>query len=392
MKICLGGAFYGTLYYFMELQVHHMNLMERNQHTDEEENKGIEWEQTQEPRGMHELLQKPYMTPILLGVIVILLICIIVLVVFMPDRRQGILSGAGDDVQQNIADYAKAQKQNDYISGLSGETVSIEPMEEKETDSTRPKSKTELESESDLVPVAADGEKDPVVVNVEDESDESYSKEFILNEALPYFADNNQEAIWDLAHLKRYIKLSTELAGTNQYYYIGDVDSDGKPNGKGLAIYEDNSYYYGDWVGGARSGRGTWFRFYINEKSKRNAMGIYTAHSYAGEWADDLPNGGGAEHYDVDVSKIGGSDRIVRNVVGNFIDGLYDGEMFANTIDYKSAVEEWNGICDNGVFILWEDMSSIGECFVWRNKDDHKLYLDIDKSENKNQGIRELWK
>lgn len=328
--------------FMIEGQVHHMNLMEQNHHTDE--------------------LGKP----ILLGVIVILLICIIVLLVFMPDRRQEVQTDAGSDVQQNIADYANAQKQNDYVSGLSGETVSIEAVEEKETDSTKPNSETE--------------------------SDASYSKEFILNEALPYFADNNQAAIWDLAHLKRYVKLSAELAGTNQYYYIGDVDSDGKPNGKGLAIYEDNSYYYGDWSDGVRCGDGRWFRFYINEVSKRNARGIYTSHSYAGEWADDLPNGGGAEHFDVDITKIEGNKRIIQNVVGNFNDGLYDGEMFANTVDYKGAVDEWYGVCDNGVFELWKDMSSIGECSVWRNKDDHDLCLDIHKSENKNRGIRELWK
>lgn len=378
--------------FMIEGQVHHMNLMEQNHHTDEEENIGKEWEQAQESHGMQELLQKPYMTPILLGVIVILLICIIVLLVFMPDRRQEVQTDAGSDVQQNIADYANAQKQNDYVSGLSGETVSIEAVEEKETDSTKPNSETEFESESDLVPMAADGEKDPVVVAVEDESDASYSKEFILNEALPYFADNNQAAIWDLAHLKRYVKLSAELAGTNQYYYIGDVDSDGKPNGKGLAIYEDNSYYYGDWSDGVRCGDGRWFRFYINEESKRNARGIYTSHSYAGEWADDLPNGGGAEHFDVDITKIEGNKRIIQNVVGNFNDGLYDGEMFANTVDYKGAVDEWYGVCDNGVFELWKDMSSIGECSVWRNKDDHDMCLDIHKSENKNRGIRELWK
>ncbi len=37
-------------------------------------------------------------------------------------------------------------------------------------------------------------------------------------------------------------------------------------------------------------------------------------------------------------------------------------------------------------------MSAIGECSVWRKNDDQSLCLDIDKSQNKNQGMRELLK
>ena len=368
----------------MERQVQRMNLMERNHHTDEEENEKREQEQA----GLQELLQKPYMTTVLLGVIAALLICIIVLLVLIPGRRQETQADIDSNLQQSITDYANAQKQNDYVSGLSGETVSITPVEEQDESAEDPVVETEQVGEQ--ASVGADSGKTAIVVDVEDENDISYSKEFILNEALPYFADNRQDAIWDLAHLKRYVKLSSELKNTNQYYYIGDVNSDGQPNGKGLAIYEDNSYYYGDWAGGVRSGIGTWFRFYINEKSKRNAMGVYTEHSYAGEWKDNLPNGQGAEHYDVDISRIDGPDPIIMNVVGGFTGGLYDGEMYANTVDYKSNILEWDAVVSNGVFTLWRDMSAIGECSVWRNKDDHKLCLDIDKSENRNQGIQEL--
>lgn len=363
-----------------------MNLMEQNQHTEDNDN------HEREQPGFRELLQKPYMTPILLGIIIILLICIIVMFVFMHDQRNGAQSDIDNNLQQTITDYANERKQNDYTSGLTGETVSINPVDAKEQSDVDSDYESPSESDDEIMPVAEDSGKIPVVVDEEDETDVSYSKEYILNEAFPYFVDNNHEAIWDLAHLKRYVKLSSELKGTNQYYYKGDVNSDGKPNGKGLAIYEDNSYYYGDWVDGVRSGGGTWFRFYINERSKRNAMGVYTAHLYSGEWADDLPDGQGAEHYDIDTSKIIGGERVIQNVVGGFSRGLYDGELFANTSNNIGVIEEWNGIASNGVFDLWRDMSSIGECSVWRNKDDLDLCMDIDKSENKNQGVRELLK
>ncbi len=336
-------------------------------------------------------LHKPYMTTVLLTVILILLICIIILLLFLPNRRQTVTSN--DNLQQSITQYAQEQKQNDYVSGLSGETVDIEPAdkEQEETEAVDEIPQQE-QTEEEISIAAADSDKMAVVVDIEDENDVSYSKEFILNEALPYFADNNQEAIWDLAHLKRYVKLSEGLKGTDQYYYKGDVNSDGIPDGQGLAIYENNSYYYGEWSNGIRSGTGTWYRFYIGKINKTNSMGKYIAHSYAGTWADDLPNGQGAEHYEVDITKLAVRERILQNVVGNFTDGLYDGELYMNTVDYTGSVEEWSGIANKGVFDLWRDMSAIGECSVWRKNDDTSLCLDIDKSQNKNQGMRELLK
>lgn len=394
-----------------------MNLMERNSHADQndwredikselhtEQNEPDELpvedldqeqnaEMEKEEGGLAGMLQKPFMTPVLLGTIAVLLICIIVLLLLIPGGKRVEQTGA-DDLQQDITQYAQEQKQNDYVSGLSGETVSVDPEEQEQGDKETVTKAPDKEpaAESEIALTAADGDKTAIVVDVEDENDVAYSKEYILNEALSYFADNNQDAIWDLAHLKRYVKLSEGLKGTGQYYYNGDVNSDGKPDGQGLAIYENNSYYYGGWSDGVRNGNGTWFRFYIGRKNKTNAMGKYTAHSYSGEWANDLPNGQGAEHYEVDISKLQVRERILQNVVGNFTEGLYDGELYMNTVDYTGNVEEWSGVTEKGVFTLWRDMSAIGECSVWRKNDDTSLCMDIDKSENKNQGLRELLK
>lgn len=384
-----------------------MNLMERNNKNEKDrpskEEDGLEVvdlnepeEEPEEAGGLHDFLQKPYMTTVLMGIIVVLLICILVLLVFMPSRRASRQTEANVDLQQNITDYAQEQKdkENEADKEKTSEAVVVTPSDKETTQEEKEEADKEEEEETtpEEEPEAADGDKTAVVVDIEDESDEAYTKEFILNEALPYFADNDQDAIWDLAHLKRYVKLSKELENTGKFYYQGDVDADGRPNGKGLAIYEKNSYYYGDWSHGVRSGSGNWFRFYIGQRNKTNAMGKYMAHSYSGTWADDLPNGEGAEHFEVDVSKLEGHTRILQNVVGNFSGGLYDGEMYANTVDYVGNLEEWNGIADKGVFTLWRDMSAIGECSVWQNRDDSSLCMDIDKSENKNQGIRELLK
>lgn len=319
---------------------------------------------------------------VLVGIIAVLAVCIIVMLILLfsdgDDQTEGSLS-----LDQSITEYAREQKAQDETDLEAAEAIVVVPYDASETDDG---------AEEDAEPAAKDDDKTAVVVDVEDESDVSYTKEFILNEAFPYFADNNQDAIWDLAHLKRYVKLSAQLEDTNTYYYQGDVDSDGRPDGTGLAIYEQNSYYYGEWSHGVRSGQGTWYRFYINQKDETNAMGKYTAHSYAGTWADNLPNGEGAEHYEVDISSLEAHERILQNVVGNFSNGLYDGEMYANTVDYTGNVEEWEGVASAGVFELWRDMSAIGECSVWRKKDDSSVCMDIDRSENQKQGIRELLK
>ena len=338
-----------------------------------------EWEEQTE-----NLFQKPLTTKILLGVIAVLLICILVLLTLAVNNRQKRQDTADSDLQQSITDYARKQQELE-------EQVLTEPEDKPEADEPTAEEKDEEQPEEE--PVSADNEKTAIVVDIEDENDEAYTKEFILKEAYPYFADNKQDAIWDLAHLKRYVKLSKGLEGTGDYYYQGDVDSEGRPHGTGLAIYEKNSYYFGEWSHGVRNGKGTWFRFYINQKSKTNANGIYMSHSYSGDWADDLPNGEGAEHYDVDISKLAPTQgRILQNVVGPFKDGLYNGDMYANTVDYTGNVQEWDGIAKEGVFTLWRDMSAIGECSVWRYRDDHSVCLDIDKSENKKQGLRELLK
>lgn len=341
-----------------------------------------EWEEEEE-----NLFQKPLTTKILLGVIAVLLICILVLLTIVVSNRQNRQDKADSDLQQSITDYAKEQQELE-------EQVLTEQEEMPAADKPTPEEpEEEEEEEPEEEPVSADNEKTAIVVDIEDENDEAYTKEFILKEAYPFFADNKQDAIWDLAHLKRYVKLSKGLEGTGGYYYQGDVDSEGKPHGTGLAIYEKNSYYFGEWNHGVRNGKGTWFRFYINQKNKANANGIYMSHSYSGDWADNLPNGEGAEHYDVDISKLAPTQgRILQNVVGPFKNGLYNGNMYANTVDYTGNVQEWDGIATEGVFTLWRDMSAIGECSVWRYRDDHSVCLDIDKSENKNQGIRELLK
>ncbi len=390
-----------------------MNLLERN--NSEKERRDMELEEKKEQsrraasarnagRESGEDKNQDWREPkvpiilILSGITIVLLFCIIVLLVVSPGRKE---SDDSEALQQNMLDYADEQKQNDNVPAdiPSQEIIVVESSEQPEIEETATSEETtetpeeeKPEEKEEEIPVESETiDKTAIVVDVEDENDVSYTKEFIMNEMMPYFADNNLDAIWDLAHLKRYVKLSAGLKNTNTYYYKGGTDSDGKPDGIGLAIYENNTYYYGSWSHGVRSGDGRWIRFYIDDIGAKTTKKKYQSHSYSGMWSNDLPNGEGAEHYDVDISQLTSKDREIQNVVGNFTNGLYDGEMYANTVDHLGNVEEWDAVAHQGVFELWRDMSSIGECSVWRNKVDIELCLDVDESENKNQGMRELF-
>lgn len=334
---------------------------------------------------------------ILLAGIFMLLAAVFILLLVRAFRRPESAEDKNADLQQKITDYADEQKQNDIVDIPqavvvdSSDIVVEKKDDELETDEPETdKTKADETKEEETVLTSNTIDKTAVVVDVEDENDVSYTKEFILKEMTPYFEANNLDAVWDLAHLKRYVKLSDGIKGSGTYYYQGDVDSAGLPDGTGLAIYENNTYYYGSWSHGLREGNGRWYRFYINASDKVTQNKKYQAHSYAGDWKSDLPNGGGAEHYDVDISKLEPYERIIQNVVGNFTDGLYDDYMYANTVNYVGLIEEWYGTADKGVFKSWEDISSLGEYFAWQNRDDDKLYMKIGKADNKNQGMREM--
>ncbi len=383
-----------------------MNLLEQKNPEQKESRTEREHTRTKEHKsGKEQEWQEPKSPVILImmSIIVVLLLCILVLLILSPGRKKDSEQDSSEALQQSMLDYANEQKQNDKPKEEPSQGVivvdsSVEPeasehtTEEVTGQEEAPKAPDTSENgQSDTLVIESNTiDKTAIIVDIEDENDVSYTKEFIMNEMMPYFEQNNLDAIWDLAHLKRYVKLSAGLKNSDSYYYKGGVDVNGKPDGIGLAIYENNTYYYGSWSHGVRSGDGRWWRFYIDDIGAKTTKKKFQSHSYSGAWSNDLPNGQGSEHYDVDISQLSSKDRVIQNVVGNFTNGLYDGEMYANTIDYTGNVEEWGGTAHQGVLDLWRDMSSIGECSVWQNKQDNDLYLDIDKSENKNQGMREL--
>lgn len=236
----------------------------------------------------------------------------------------------------------------------------------------------------------------------------------MLAEMMDYWSKGNIEAVEDLSGLAHYRAMSASLKSPSYFYYYGERNADGKPEGKGIAVYGSDQYYYGDWKNGMREGDGMWIRMYYeggftvagvntflnsekNTDATRKASGFSVepdpaliSHRYRGSWSMDLPNGEGHEQYLVDVTQAEKDTRYLQNVMGNFKNGLYDGSMYLITIEWNGNTKEWNGKASQGVFETFETRDSRGNVPICQDKQNSDSHLWVNPLDNINVGITEL--
>lgn len=217
--------------------------------------------------------------------------------------------------------------------------------------------------------------------------------DYQLKELYDYWDAYKLDAVEELVRLERVQKISQELKGTNKFYYYGSVDKLGRPSGKGLAVYEDNTYYFGEWKEGLRHGKGMWLEaaIYTEENQDKN-LGL-VEHSYNGEWSRDLPNGEGQEHFSYDYSILiednTKNNACIANVIGGFKDGYYHGEMYVMTVKRQGQLKEWSAICSNGVwepFIVGNTTDAVFESYE-KDENGETEYHYMYPEDNKNFGI-----
>ena len=219
-----------------------------------------------------------------------------------------------------------------------------------------------------------------------------------LKELFEYWDAYKLDAVADLVRLERLQKISRELEGTNKYYYYGNVDRLGRPSGKGLAVYADNTYYCGEWKEGLRHGKGMWLEvaIYTEDKAKLNRGVI--EHSYNGQWSKDLPNGEGQEHFSYDFDILKKEDikdgKCIANVIGGFKDGYYHGEMYIMTVDGSGKSTDWSGTCENGVWVPIDVGITTDSVWLSHEKDEqgNARFHYLFPKENHNYGIMGLKK
>lgn len=324
--------------------------------------------------------------------IVALILLILILFLALSGGKKG-----GDDkkLADNIAEYAsleltKAQISADISSSddASGEASSTEAGASASTDKASEGKSSVAYSEylqtakGDVSGNSFYATTGPLLKDVYKVV--TFDLESQLKEMATYWSEGNTEAVRDLAHLERFEAMSYSLKGKTDFYYYGDLDVKGLPNGKGLAVYADDQYYYGDWSEGVRSGEGSWFAFYPLYSTY-----VVTEHMYAGSWANDKPNGQGQEHYDYNPEYMNNDDVYLQNAIGGFKDGLFDGDMYIINVDKNGECDEWLGKCASGSFLRIDgvDNDKKGNVPVLKMRLNEKTVFYMSEKKNKNLGV-----
>lgn len=250
------------------------------------------------------------------------------------------------------------------------------------------------DAEENTVKDSADTEKDMGSGNGECLT---YTKDdWQMKELFGYWDQYQLDAVEDLIRLQRVRAITKELKGTDNYFYYGDKNKKGEPQGKGLAIYADDTYYCGSFKNGLRDGEGMWLQIFPDKAVTLNHSKGVTEHSYNGEFSNHYPNGKGQEHFEYDVSLMEEKENLA-NVIGYFKDGYYDGELYIMTITSKDHTNDWNATAKKGKYIPIENKkNTMGKEPVWNNMEtkesDNDQYLWMHPSVNYGFGIDGLKK
>lgn len=300
---------------------------------------------------------------VILGLIIIILLASVALVLLIKRENQYYTE--------------KALKSNSEIALAQNETMKVK--------------KTEVDTlveEEDIIPLPLyqvfGGEKYRAAVLTERKQEDNQ-----LKELYEYWDAYKLDAVEELVRLERLQRVSEELEGKNKFYYYGSVDALGRPAGKGLAVYENNTYYFGEWKDGLRHGKGMWVEVAVyTEENEEQNLGVLE-HSYSGSWSKDLPNGEGQEHFSYDYSVLKEKDvkrnECIANVIGGFKDGYYHGEMYVMTTDEKGNTKDWSATCEKGAWVpIIVGHTNVA---VFESYDKEEEYHYISPEDNKNYGI-----
>lgn len=291
-----------------------------------------------------------------------------------------------DDLQQSIMDYADGTipAESDSVQSNQSESDSkSEPAEPEDNESGEKEAETSKEENAVSSPTPYKQVMDTQQV---DYSKVEFHTEEQLKEMMAYWADNNQKALDDLANLDRFKAMSWKLKGSTDFYYYGDKNGTGQPDGTGIAVYADNQYYYGEWKNGLRSGKGTWIHYHIHNTENKNDIYIY--HQYTGSWAGDLPDGEGSEHYDFEMSLLKEHNIYYSNLIGSYAGGLINGELYVTSLDYQNEMKEWNGVADHGSWKYQNvNKDTAGRRPALVSTTDPDNYIWLSEKENKNIGV-----
>lgn len=178
------------------------------------------------------------------------------------------------------------------------------------------------------------------------------------------FGSEDLDAVKDMMRTEEFKDLADEVIGSNSFYY-GTKTPEGNREGKGIAVYENGYYYYGDFSGNLRSGHGILMRAVYSDSS---AIGSFV---YDGTWSNDKPNGEGTCTSNYYKDKIGASGLSKQVIKGTYTDGLENGTMTLEGTPKSGGSVKYSYTSENGVAkkISDEDSGVKGQYIIAKSGD-----------------------
>lgn len=319
---------------------------------------------------------------ILVTVIPFVLIILILLITLVVNSINSKKKNSQEDLQQSIMEYADNNSELELEAAVSSTPEKEEAIagERSPEPTEKPTATPEGVKEPSPTPYQA------IMETTTDYSKVEYNKDKQLAEMMSYWEEGNQKALDDLASLEHYIAMSWSLRGSEDFYYYGERNANGQPHGKGIAVYADNQYYYGEWENGLRSGSGRFMHYHLHVGN--NTTDLYTYHQYTGSWKGDLPDGEGSEHYEYRTELLKDNVGYNTNLIGSYSKGLINGEFYLTNIYSDGNMKEWYAEGKDGSWVYQsENADNAGRRAVQvedRNPDNYIWMLPRD---NKNIGV-----
>lgn len=194
--------------------------------------------------------------------------------------------------------------------------------------------------------------------------------------------ERDMDIVLELLRTDAYIGLADEVIGDDDSFYYGDTDSNGLRLGKGIAVYKDGYFYYGDYMDDVRNGEGIYIRAVYSESSSKESF------IYEGGWMDDKPNGTGSATTSFYKDKISSSEFLKQIVSGNFSEGLEHGKMELVGTKKGGGTVKYSYRAENGVAEKSSDESSgIKGQYIIATSSDGKSNISSDGSERGVEGF-----
>lgn len=334
---------------------------------------------------------------VIIGLIALIILCIlaIFLIIKREFPKENSKKAPIEIIEDKDAAMSENEEQDPEADIIKQELAKVEKEELAKSKETSSKTEISMADEMNQLGISDTG-KETVYYTAPKYAPYDGEDMWQLEELYFYWNDYKLDAVNDLLRLPRVrTAFTNELAGTNQFYYYGTLNSAGQPDGSGVAVYEDNAYYCGEWKNGKRHGKGMWLQIFPDKPTTLNGISGVLEHSFNGQWQDDLPYGNGQEHIEYDLEVMEGED-IIFNVIGSFKEGYYDGELYIMTIDNTGTSTDWEATAKRGVFDYFHKRySTTGKLPVWERMEEVKEgtnYRWLDEPENIGWGITGLKK